>query len=112
MWQNAFRSDLLKNIRVISNNFEKQLYINDIVIECVMYSCDMCLEYYRRGLFKGITDDTIDDITYNVCVAMNGIVKEFDVKCWGEVMSKVNLLMGDSYTYNELQKEVDRYYGH
>lgn len=112
VWQNAFKPELINNLKRVSNNFTKQLLIIDVARECIMYSCDMCLEYYRKGAYMGISASTIDNITYNVCVAMNSLVKEFGVSQREEVMSRVRLLMEDSNTYDVLQQEVNRYYGH
>ena len=65
-WQRAYRSELANNMSVKSNDFTKQLFLIDIIEECVWYSCDMCLEYYRQGPFKGFLPNTIDDISFNV----------------------------------------------
>lgn len=110
VWQNAFRGELRDNLRRKSNDFTKQLYIIDVTTECVMYSCDMCLHYYKEGAFHGISPKTIEDITYNVCYAMHDVVKEFNSDLWSEVQSKVKQLMADSSTYEILQHEVDKYY--
>ncbi len=110
MWQNAFSGELANNLGRISNDFTRQLYMYHITTECVWYSADMCLEYYRRGAFYGITKDTIENICYNVCYAMHGIVHEFDEKCWDEVYEKVSKLMADSRTYDVLQQEIYKYY--
>ncbi|MBQ8273197.1 MAG: hypothetical protein IJZ11_01500 [Bacteroidaceae bacterium] len=111
MWQNAFKPELINNLKRVSNNFTKQLLIMDVAKECIMYSCDMCLEYYRQGAFAGITPSTIDNITYNVCVAMNSIVKEFEPAQHEDVMKRVRAKMSDSSNYASLQQEVNRYYG-
>ena len=110
MWQNAFRGELSNNLRRISNNFTRQLLMHHIITECVWYSTDMCLEYNRRGAFVGITKDTIENICYNVCYAMHGLVKEFNDNCWDEVYEKVFSLMGDPRTFSILQEEVNKYY--
>jgi len=109
-WQNAFRGELISNLRGKSNNFTRQLYIVDITTECVMYSCDMCLHFYKEGAFYGITAQMIDKITYNVCNAMHSVVKEFQPTLWDEVMTKVRELMSDTSRYSALQREVDNYY--
>lgn len=110
IWQNAFRGELRNNLRRKSNDFTKQFYIVDVTTEYVMYSCDMCLHYYKEGPFYGIRPQTIDDITYNVCYAMHEVVKGFSSDLWDEVLSKVKQLMSDSTTYEVLQQEVDKYY--
>ena len=110
MWQKAFRSDLLNNLSRISNNFTSQLLMHHITTECVWYSTDMCLEYNRKGAFVGISNDTIENICYNVCYAMHELVKEFDEACWVEVYEKVSQLMTDPNIYKILQEEVNKYY--
>ncbi|MBQ0046862.1 MAG: hypothetical protein KBT33_05015 [Prevotellaceae bacterium] len=110
-WQNAFRGELVQNLRRVSNDFTRQLLIIDIAKECIMYSCDMCLEYNRQGAYIGISNSVVDNITYNVCIAMNGLVHEFGESQRNEVMSRVRELMKDPRTYSVLQEEIDKYYG-
>ena len=109
-WQSAFYSDLRKNLDRISYGFTKQLYMGDLMEECIWYSCDICLEYYRQGAFKGFLPDTIDNISYNVCVAMNDLVKSFGKSQQETVMSKVRELLKDPSTYGILQTQIDHYY--
>jgi hypothetical protein len=109
-WQEAFRNDLRNNLSRISNGFEKQLYLGDLMEECIWYSCDMCLEYYRQGAFNGFLPDTIDNISYNVCTAMSSLVKAFGDSQRETVMSKVRELLRDSSTYEILQSQIDNYY--
>lgn len=109
-WQEAFRNDLRNNLSRISNGFAKQLYLGDLMEECIWYSCDMCLEYYRQGAFNGFLPDTIDNISYNVCTAMSGLVKAFGDSQRDTVMSKVRELLRDSSTYGILQSQIDNYY--
>ena len=92
-WQEAFRTDLRNNLSRISNGFEKQLYLGDLMEECIWYSCDICLEYYNQGAFKGFLPGTIGDSQRET------------------VMSKVRELLKDSSTYRILQSQIDRYYG-
>lgn len=110
LWQETFTAELVENLRKASNDFNRQLLIIDVAKECIMYSCDMCLEYYRQGAFYGITTETIDNITYNVCIAMNSVVKEFGFEQRTEVMSRVRNLLSDPSTYEILQGEINRYY--
>jgi hypothetical protein len=110
-WQEAFRTDLLNNLSRISNGFEKQLYLGDLMEECIWYSCDICLEYYNQGAFKGFLPGTIDNISYNVCMAMSGLVRTFGDSQRETVMTKVRELLRDSSTYGMLQQQINRYYG-
>jgi len=51
---NNFRQDLINNLMNRSNQGTIRLYKHHIITECVMYSCDMCLEFQRKsyGLFS------------------------------------------------------------
>ena len=111
IWQDAFRTELRNNLSRISNGFTKQLYLGDLMEECIWYSCDMCLEYYRQGAFKGFLPGTIDNISYNVCVAMQSLVNAFGENQTNTVMQKVRELLKDSSNYDSLQINVDNYYG-
>lgn len=110
LWQEAFRNDLRNNLSRISNGFERQLYLGDIMEECIWYSCDMCLEYYRKGAFVGFLPNTVDDISYNVCAAMSSLIKAFGDTQRDTVMSKVRELLQDPATYGILQSQINNYY--
>ena len=109
-WQEAFRTDLRNNLSRISNGFEKQLYLGDLMEECIWYSCDICLEYYNQGVFKGFLPGTIDNISYNVCMAMSSLVKAFGDSQRETVMSKVRELLKEPSTYRILQSQINHYY--
>ena len=112
-WQEAFRNDIVANIKRKSNNFTRQLFMKDIWLEAKMYSCDICLHYYKTGAYKGITRDTIDDITYNVCVAMSKLIPEFDESQYSEVYDGVHsLLCVPETNYDILQEQINNYYGY
>ncbi len=110
LWQDAFKTDLVANLGRKSNNFTKQLYIIDIRIECIMYSCEMCLHYYNTGAFTGYMPGTIENVTYNVCVAANSLVREFGEQEWDIVIEEVRNKLRNPSMYSQLQEEVNRYY--
>lgn len=61
-----FEVDIINNLKARSNGFTSQLYMIDIMNECVMYACDMCLEFNKKsdGL---LSQDWIEHITNEVC---------------------------------------------
>ena len=109
-WQGAFKSEICENLRRKSNDFTRQLYIIDIRKECVMYACDMCLEYYRTGVYDGFLSNTIEEIAYNVCVAANSLVREFGESEWNIVRDEVKQKLSNRNNYNALESEIRRYY--
>ena len=109
-WQEAFKGELIENLRRVSNDFTRQLFLKDLWEGCIMYSCDMCLHYYKAGPVNGITLSTIDNIAYNVCVALGSVVREFDESQYQVVYDGVRELMSAPNTYNALQQQIDNYY--
>ena len=94
-WSNQFESLSLK---------QKKL----IITECVMYSCDMCLEFQRKsdGL---LTSDWIEHITKEAGEALKIILpRDFNDTDIRIAIDKVQQLM--RFPATNLQEEVDRYY--
>lgn len=103
-----FYQDLINNLTNRSNQGTMQLYKHHIITECVMYSCDMCLEFHRKsdGL---LTSDWIDHITKEVGEAIKSIlphdIKDADIQV---VTNEVQKLM--RFSRANIQEQVDRYY--
>ena len=103
-----FRQDLINNLMNRSNQGTIQLYKHHIITECVMYSCDMCLEFQRKsdGL---LTSDWIEHITKEVGESIKIILpKDFNDTDIHVAIDKVQQLM--RFPAINLQEEVDRYY--
>ena len=103
-----FRQDLINNLMNRSNQGTIQLYKHHIITECVMYSCDMCLEFHRKsdGL---LTSDWIEHITKEVGESIKIILpKDFNDTDIHVAIDKVQQLM--RFPAINLQEEVDRYY--
>lgn len=103
-----FRDDLVRNLMNRSNQGNTQLYKHHIITECVMYSCDMCLEFQRKS--EGLlTSDWVQHITTEVGEALKTILPhDFTSEDTTLATSKVQELM--RFPANNLQEEVDRYY--
>ena len=102
-----FETDIVNNLRVRSNDFVTQLYLIDIINECVMYSCDMCLEFDKKsdGL---LTQDWIEHITYEVCaVFFKYFPHDFTEQNRTNAIRQVIRLMDNPV---QARSEVDRYY--
>lgn len=103
-----FRQDLINNLMNRSNQGTIQLYKHHIITECVMYSCDMCLEFQHKsdGL---LTSDWIEHITKEAGEALKNILpRDFNDTDIRIAIDKVQQLM--RFPATNLQEEVDRYY--
>lgn len=103
-----FRQDLINNLMNRSNQGTIQLYKHHIITECVMYSCDMCLEFQHKsdGL---LTSDWIEHITKEAGEALKIILpRDFNDTDIRIAIDKVQQLM--RFPATNLQEEVDRYY--
>lgn len=107
-FRDSFRQDLINNLMNRSNQGTTQLYKHHVITECVMYSCDMCLEFQRKsdGL---LTSDWIEHITKEVGESIKSILPhDFNDSDIQLAISKVQHLM--RYPTISLQEEIDRYY--
>ena len=61
----SFKSDIVTNMKKLTNDFTRNVYINDIEKSCYIYAADMCLEFKRKfeGDLPGINDEIIDQVT-------------------------------------------------
>lgn len=103
-----FRQDLINNLMNRSNQGTIQLYKHHIITECVMYSCDMCLEFQLKsgGL---LTTDWIEHITKEVGEAIKTILpRDFNDQDIRVATEKVQQLL--RFPASDLQREVGNYY--
>jgi hypothetical protein len=104
-YKDYFKEDLAKNL----NNSTRQLYIQDIEKEAIMYSCDICIEFDKKsdGL---LTKDWKEHIASEVCDSIEELVREFQISNRKIVVTSVLTKMADSNKRNII-REVDVYYG-
>lgn len=107
-FRDHFRQDLINNLTNRSNQGTIQLYKHHVITECVMYSCDMCLEFQRKS--EGLlTSDWIEHITREVGEALKSILpRDFtdsDISVAIDNVHQLMLLPGVN-----LQNEIDKYY--
>lgn len=106
-FRDHFRQDLINNLMNRSNQGTIQLHKHHVITECVMYACDMCLEFQCKsdGL---LTSDWVEHITKEVGEALKIILpRDFDDADIHFAIDKVQQLM--RFPVANLQ-EVDRYY--
>lgn len=107
-FREQFKQDLINNLSNRSNQGTIQLYKHHVITECVMYSCDMCLEFQRQsdGL---LTSDWIEHITRETGEALKLILPrdftEYDIQT---SIDRVQELM--RFPANHLQNEINSYY--
>ena len=107
-FRDYFRQDLINNLMNLSNQGTIQLYKHHVITECVMYSCDMCLEFQRKsdGL---LTSDWIEHITKEVGESIKiTLPRDINDADNHVAIDKVQQLM--RFPATNLQEEVDRYY--
>lgn len=107
-FQDHFRQDLINNLMNRSNQRTIRLYKHHVMTECVMYACDMCLEF--QGKSDGLlTSDWAEHITKEVGETLKSILpRDFNDADIHVAIDKVQQLM--RFPATNLQKEVDRYY--
>lgn len=104
-FRDLFIQDLRGNLRRLSfRGYDNE----DLIKECVMYACDMCLEFQRKS--EGLlSPDWIIHITNETGEAIKTLLpEEFHEQDIQTAIAKVNHLISTFPTV--LQTEVDRYY--
>lgn len=102
-----FETDIVRNLELLSDNFVKPLYINDLIKECEMYAVDMCIEFQQKsnGL---LSSEWIDHITTEVCAVFEKLFpNKFGVTQVSDAIIKVTQLMR---TPSSALKQVNEYY--
>ena len=102
-----FKTDLTNNLRTYSKGSSEPLTLATIMEECVMYSCDMCLEFQTQsdGL---LTPDWIAHITNEVYIALQELSPiELSEKERWDAIDRVQTLMRRPF---ETRRKVDEYY--
>lgn len=107
-YRDFFRQDPVKNLTNLSNNGVTTLYKYHLLTECVMYACDMCLEFQQKS--EGLlTSDWIDHITKETGEAIKIILpRDFNDGDIHAATIKVHELMRQPD--RKLQDEINRYY--
>lgn len=99
-----FKNDLRRNFERKSNNFTKNLYINDIEEEAIMYACSMCIELKEQAGF--LPPPFITDITNQVCDVITSFFDEY-----GESHRMMaQLSVQQSLKQNNIKTVVENYY--
>lgn len=72
-YRDSFKVDIMGNIQRRQNGLGRKMDLQELKEECIMYACDMCIEFYKQsdGL---LTPDWITHIAKETCAVF---VEEF-----------------------------------
>lgn len=101
----SFKQDLAHNFNARFISQGKQVYMNDVIRECEMYACDICLHFKKEsGGF--LPDDWISHLTSQTWKAIN----EF----WPEVKDAYSvdtcIAHVKIYLNTDAEQQVKHYY--
>ena len=73
LYRDSFKVDIMGNIQRRQNGLGRKMDLQELKEECIMYACDMCIEFYKQsdGL---LTPDWITHIAKETCAVF---VEEF-----------------------------------
>jgi hypothetical protein len=107
----AFKQDIVANIKKRTNNFTTNIYIDTLLQEAIIYACDMCLEFDRKA--GNLPTDWIQHIVSEVCAVFSELFYEFSLQCKNEVMEKVLTFMNMAKTEEgkrAIQEVINEFY--
>ena len=107
-FRNMFKQDLYNRLIRMSNNNTGQQLRQVLMQECVMYSCDMCLEFQRKS--EGLlTIDYLEHIVTETVEAIRLVLPQsLSFRDNQIAIEKVKSLM--QQPGNLFQAKVDKYY--
>lgn len=108
-FRDLFIQDLTNNFTLLSQNGTIQLNHYHLMTECIMYSCDMCLEFQRQS--EGLLAmDWLEHIVKEVSEAIMIIYpNDFTMDDNANATERVKSIMMSPDTV--IQSKVDKYYG-
>lgn len=74
--RSSFKKDIIQNMKMLTCDFERRIFILDLEESAVMYAIDMCLEYRNKSGME-MSSATIKRITGQVCDVFMELFKEF-----------------------------------
>lgn len=64
--RSSFEQDIIINIKKLTCDFSRNIWIDDLEESCVIYSVDMCLEFKDKShglLLDGVIDEIVEQVT-------------------------------------------------
>ena len=104
-FREMFKSDIAPRVEY-ANTQNIAMSVSEWSYDCVMYSCDMCLEFQKQsdGL---LTSDWIEHITKETCAVYRELVPGFGTAEEQDCIQKAKDLMRNQAS---TRITVDRYY--
>lgn len=103
----AFKQDIIENIKKLTCDFERNIFLPDLEQSAVIYAADLCLEY-RNKSGRDLSPMTIKDIANQVCdVYMTLFNGDFRQASKNSCISRVELLVSNPV---DARQTIDRYY--
>lgn len=102
-----FKSDLAKNFQRMTHNYTKNIFINDVQQEVVMYSCEMCVEF--KNEFGALPNEITEALTGQVCDATMMLFDEYGDVHRQRAIRAVKISMTDPLIKNVLRNYYESY---
>lgn len=105
-FRDSFKVDVMGNIQRRQNRLGRTMNLYELTEECIMYACDMCIEFYKQsdGL---LTPDWITHIAKETCAVFTEGFVEFGTTQHLYCARKIIELMKD---IPSTEMKVNRYY--
>lgn len=105
-YRDSFKVDIMGNIQRRQSRLGRTMNLQELKEECIMYACDMCIEFYKQsdGL---LTPDWITHIAKETIAVFRGEFVEFDTTqhlyCAGKILEHMKDIPS-------AETKVNRYY--
>ncbi len=103
----AFKADIIENMKKLTCDFERSIYLPDLKESAVMYGADMCLEY-RKKSGRELDPRTVQEISEQVTDVYTSFFNDdFTLSVKNDCITRIVDLVGSP---DIARKIIDGYY--
>ena len=103
-YKDTFWHDIVNNITIRTDNYTKPMFMPQLIDECVMYACDICLEFKKKA--GTLPNDWLKHISSQVCDVFDEHFEEFTDYERDDCMNRIERIINSS----SAELMVDIYY--
>lgn len=103
-YKEYFWKDIVNNITIRTDNYTKPMFMPQLIDECVMYACDICLEFKKKAGI--LPNDWLKHISSQVCDVFDEHFNEFTDYEREDCMNRIERIIKSS----SAKSMVDVYY--
>ena len=105
-YKEYFWKDIVDNLTIRTNNYTRPMFMPQLMNECVMYACDICLEFKKKAGF--LSNDWMMHISSQVCDVFDEHFNEFGDCERFAAMNRIKEMLNSNSVESDIKKFYNR----